>query len=309
MLGALCLAPALAMAQGVSGVQAGVALERDTVVVGQVVQLTIRVRAPRGSTIGFPAAVDSLGPVQSLEPPIVRDGADSASADRIAVYRLAAWDVGRLDIRLGAVVVQSAAGEQQLAVPLPTLFVRSVLPIDTTKRVPKPPRALLFAPAGSPWWWWLIAAAVAVGLLFLAWWWRRRRMTIGESGDPFADAQAQFARVDALGLLDAGEHGQYAALMTVVARRYLSARVPSMSMAHTSDELLRAAADSPVVPRDGLRALVEEVDPVKFAHAPITRDRAEAAGARARALVQETHDRAGAADAARAAHVPGAAVD
>ena len=125
-------------------VQAGVTLDRDTVTVGDVVRLRVRVRAPQGATINFPTAVDSLGPVQSLDPPTVTDGADSASAaDRVATYRMAAWDVGRQPIKLGDVLVQTDDGERRVALTLPSLFVRSVLPADTSLRVPKPARALL----------------------------------------------------------------------------------------------------------------------------------------------------------------------
>jgi len=87
-------------------VQAGAVVDRDTVTVGDVVRLTVRVRAPLGSTVNFPTGLDSLAPVQALEPPAVRDGTDSSVVDRIATYRLSPWDVGRQPIRLGDVVVQ-----------------------------------------------------------------------------------------------------------------------------------------------------------------------------------------------------------
>ena len=49
-------------------VQAGVSLDHDTVTVGDVILLRVRVHAPEGATINFPTAVDSLGPVGSLGP-------------------------------------------------------------------------------------------------------------------------------------------------------------------------------------------------------------------------------------------------
>src|ERR671913_1609298 len=88
-------------------VQAGAVVDRDTVTVGDVVRLTVRVRAPLGTTVNFPTGLDSLAPVQALEPPVVQDGADSSVVDRVATYRLSAWDVGRQPIRLGDVLVQS----------------------------------------------------------------------------------------------------------------------------------------------------------------------------------------------------------
>ena len=50
------MAAGTAIAQGAEiPVQAGVTLERDTLTVGEVVLLSVRVRAPRGATINFPA--------------------------------------------------------------------------------------------------------------------------------------------------------------------------------------------------------------------------------------------------------------
>ena len=274
--------------------QAGITLERDTVTVGDVVRLVVRVRAPHGATINFPAAVDSLGPVQSLEPPTVRDGADTAAAtDRIATYRLAAWDIGSQPVKLGDVVVQTDDGERRVALALPTLFVRSVLPADTTLRVLKPARPLLAARVPPPWWWWALAALAALVIGLLAWWIVRRRRGIARgTGDPFVDATASFARVERLRLIDAGEPGRHAALMTDVLRRYLADRLDVVSLAQTSGELLAAVRAAPTVPFDALRGLLDSVDPVKFANAPLGADRARAMGEEAKAIVRDEHQRA-----------------
>ena len=284
-------------------VQAGIALERDTVTVGDVVRLTVRIHAPHGATINFPAAVDSLGPVQSLTPPTVRDGADTAAAaDRIATYSLAAWDVGRQPIKLGDVLVQTDDGERRVALDLPSLFVRSVLPADTALRVPKPARPLLEMRAPVPWWWWLVAALAALVLGLGAWWWaRRRRHDHATTGDPFADATMSFARVEKLRLIDAGERGRHAALMTDVLRRYLADRFDPVSLALTSHELLAAVRGTPTVSYDSLRTLLSAVDPVKFAAAPLDADRARAIGEEAKSIVREEHDRAAALAAAEPA--------
>ena len=284
-------------------VQAGATLDRDSITVGDVVRLTVRIRGPRNATINFPAAVDSLGPVQSLEPPVVRNGADTADAsDRIAVYRLAAWDVGALQIKLGDVLVQTDDDERRVALPLPTLFVRSVLPADTAKRIPKPARALLEPRAPVPWWWWLAAAIAALILGLGIWWWRRRRRAaLGPTGDPFADAESAFDRVEKLRLVDAGEPGRHAALMTDVARRYLAARFTQASLANTSGELLAAVRGVPTVPHHRLQRLLAAVDPVKFAAAPISANEARTLGADARAVVRAEHEQAQKVAAAEAA--------
>ena len=89
-----------------------------------------------------------------------------------------------------------------MALTLPTLFVRSVLPADSALRVPKPARPLLDVRAPHPWWWWALAALAALALIGLGiWcWMRRRRGDAAPTGDPFADAKAAFARMERLRL-------------------------------------------------------------------------------------------------------------
>jgi hypothetical protein len=289
-------------------VQEGATIDRDTVTIGDVMRVTVRIRAPRGATINFPAAADSLGPVQSLEPPRVTNGADSASAaDRTAIYRMAAWDVGALAVKLGDVLVQTDDGERRIALTLPGVFVKSVLPADSAQRVPKPARPLLAVPSPTPWWWWLVAAlaVIAIGLGF--WWWRRRqRLDASATGDPLADAETAFDRIERLGLVAAGEPGRHVILMTDVLRRYLAARIDDVTLAQTSGELLHAVRGTPTVAHDRLERLLASVDRVKFAAAPIGGEAARAAGTEARALVGDEHQRAAALAAAAVARAEAA---
>ena len=308
-------APAAARAQAPAPaaapipVQEGATLDRDSVTVGDVVRLTVRVRAPLGAAVNFPAGADSLGPVQSLEPPRIGNGSDSASAaDRIAVYRVAPWETGALTIRLGDVLVQTDAGERRVPLALPGLFVRSVLPADSARRTPKPARGLLAIPSPVPWWWWLAGALAAAGIVALFWWWRRRRARVaGPVGDPWSDALREFAAVEALGLLAAGESGRHAVLMSDVLRRYLARRLEPVTLAQTSGELLHALRGVPTVAHDRLATLFATVDGVKFAAAPLTSAGARAAGDEARALAQDEHERAAALAAAALAAAAGAA--
>jgi len=281
-------------------VQAGAVVDHDTVTVGDVVRLTVRVRAPLGATVNFPTGLDSLAPVQALDPPLVSDGTDSTVVDRIAVYRLSAWDVGRQPIKLGDVVVQSDDGDRNVALTLPVLFVRSVLPADSALRVPKPVRDLLPVRPPIPWWWWALAALAALLIGLGIWYWRRRRRrAAGPTGDPFADAEAAFVRIERLKLPEAGEPGRHAALMTDVVRRYLAGRHESASLSNTTGELLGAVRGIGTVPFDQLRRLLDEVDPVKFAAAPVTAQRARELGEMAKSIVREEHSRAATLEAAK----------
>jgi hypothetical protein len=293
LVAAMCCAPVL-HAQREIPVQAGATIDHDTVTVGQVMVLSVRVRAARGATINFPAAVDSLGPVQALDPPTVKNGSDSVEAeDRIAIYRMAAWDVGPQPIKLGEILIQTDDGDRRITVSLPTVIVKSVLPADTTLRVPKPARPLIAAPAQWPWWWWALAAAAAILVSVLTWWWaKRRHRSDRDTGDPYVDAMAAFERIEKLKLIDAGEPGRHAALMTDVVRHYLAARLDDVSLALTSRELLDAVRGAPTVSHESLRTLFDAVDPIKFARAPLDGARARALGDSAKTIVREEHRRA-----------------
>jgi len=301
-LACAALVPGAAMAQGTATripVQAGAVITRDTVTVGEVLQLVVRVRAPRGATVNFPVAVDTLGAVQSLDPPTVRDGSDTLDAtDRIATYRVAAWDVGLQPIRLAPVLVQTDDDERSVQLTLPSVFVASVLPADTALRIPKPARPLLPVPAPFPWWWLLLALAI-VALVLGLWWWRRRRArALPPPGDPYGDAEHAFDRIEKLRLVEAGEAGRHAALMTDVLRRYLSERVEHASLAHTSVELLAAVRGAAGVPYERLQRLLQEVDLIKFGAAAVTPAGARALGNEAREIVRAEHQHALAVQAA-----------
>jgi hypothetical protein len=169
------------------------------------------------------------------------------------------------------------------------VFVRSLLPTDSAKRVPKALRPL-FETKVFPWWIVaLIAAVVATGLL-LWWWLRKRRRSIPPVVvDPYVRAEAEFTRIEALGLLEAGERGRYVALMIEVLRDYLAARYPSAVLSLTSTELQRMVRDVPQLPHDPLTRVLGEADLIKFARRPVSGDRARELGRDARAVVTQDH--------------------
>lgn len=287
---------------GVMPVQMGITLTPDTVAVGDPFVLRVRVRAPRGATMQFPAGPDSGGAVEGLDPVRVERAADSASADETAIYRLVAWDVGDQPLLLPDVMVRVGTRTRVVSFAGTQVFVRSVLPVDSAQRVPKPPRDVL---AQAPPWWrsWIAALALAVlALLLLLWWlWRRRRRRGGGAApavDPLVLAEREFARVEALGLLEAGERGRFVALMVEVLRDYLAARVTGAHPALTSTELLHVVRRHEHVPADRLAAVLHESDLIKFARRSVAVDRARELAREARTIVRETDARLAAAAAA-----------
>lgn len=283
-------ARSLAQATGAPiAVQAAVGIEPDTVRIGDPFLIQIGIRAPLGSTITFPQAPDSTGSVQGLDPVRVETRPDSGGLVQWGYYRVAAWDIGEQPITLGDVVVSLGGRTRRIAIAGHKVFVASVLPADSALRVPKPARPL-YEYATPLWWLWAALAALAL-LLLLLWWWLRRRQRERPLVvvDPFARAEREFARIERLGLVDAGERGRYVALVVEVLRDYLAARYTKASLSLTSTELLTTIRAERAVPNDRLMRALNEADLIKFARRAVTNERAREIGREARAIVAHEH--------------------
>lgn len=288
VLVAVAVYAAPARAQQIT-VKAGVVVTPDTVRVGDPFRVTVGVRAPLGATIEFPKTTDSTSTVQSLDPVAVRTMPDTSVVEQFADYRVAAWDVAEQPIKLGAVVVRLGRASRTIQIA-DSVFVKSVLPADTALRVPKPARPL-YEMSIFPWWLWALIAAAIIAIGLLIWWWlrRRRRPPAPVIVDPFAHAESEFARIEGLGLLEAGERGRYVTLMVEVLRDYLAARYAEAALSLTSTELQRSVRELPHVPQDRLTRLLTDADLIKFARRPVSTDRAREIGREARAIVNHEH--------------------
>ena len=162
-------------------VQLGSKVTPDTVTVGQRFILLLKVRAPAGAKIQFPAGVDSAVAASPTAPqiigaPLLDSVPDATGTTRTAAYRFTAWDVGPQRLGLGNIAITLNGRTEYVSLADQAVFVRSVLPADTTLRQPKPPRPpIVLVPFN---WWPLIAALIAIALALLAWWlwrWYRRR--------------------------------------------------------------------------------------------------------------------------------------
>ncbi len=265
-----------------------VTVQPGTVTVGQPFFVRLHVRAGPGATIAFPAAPDSGADVAALDPRHVTHLHQPGAVEETAAYRLAAWNVGSLDLALPDLLVRSDSTTQRISLAGLKVFVRSVLPADSAQRTPKPAREL-FVGWAFPWWILFILAVIAL----VAWLTRRQRRgpgpTLAPAELPFEHAEREFTRVTALGLVEAGERGRYVALMLEVLRDYLARRFPLAALSLTSDELLAEIADARTVPHDRLAALLRDADLVKFARRPLTTERALGFGNEARAIVAQEH--------------------
>jgi hypothetical protein len=245
---------------------------------------------PVGARVDWPTLDDTTAVVVTREPTkVTQESMRAGGRTERAEYALAAWHVGALPIGLKDAVVRY--GSTTLNVPLndASVFVRSVLPGDSSMHKPKPPRDLF--PRVLPWWqrWWpalLLLAALAV----LWWLWKRRRTrtdaTTHPALDPYARAVHDFERLDRLALADAGERGRYVALAIDVVRNYLARRSPLAVLSLTSAELISAIGDDDRMPRDRLISLLADGDGIKFARRKVSDTRARELAVEARAVVE-----------------------
>lgn len=284
------VAPQAATTASVLPVQMGYRVSPDTVLIGQPFSLFVKVLAPKGVRFEFPTGPDTttqngLRPIELRGEKIVTMLGDTA----VALYRLVAWDIGTQPLRFPDVRVTFQGQERRPALGAASVFVKSVLPADTSLRVPKPARPLIVLPVFNWLRWLLIAAAIAA--LALAWWaWRRYRNRPKPPIDAYVRAQQEFARIEARRLLETGEAEEYFAAIVDVVREYLAARVPGVRRSDTTSELLRA-----MKPRDGVESelprLLDRADMVKFARADMAQPEAREAGAQLRAIVDHVEAR------------------
>ncbi len=271
-------------------VQMGYRVNPDTVIIGQPFNLFVKIAAPMGVRFEFPAGPDTatqngVRPIELRGEKIVSMLGDTA----VALYHLVAWDIGIQPLRIPDVRAAFGGAERRLPLAGASVFVRSVLPADTSLRIPRPPRPLIVL-AVFNWWPWLALVAALVAAALLWWAWRRYRNRPQAPVDPYVRAQREFERIERMGLLEADHGREYLALIVDVAREYLAARVPGVRRSDTTSELLRE-----MQPHDGIEAelprLLESVDLVKFAGADVTRDEAREAGLAIRAIVDHVEAR------------------
>jgi hypothetical protein len=290
MVAALGVAPRVADAQAkverAAIVSASVVPE--TVTVGQPFSVRIRVRAPKFATIHFPAVPDTADAIEAVDPRAMEDAGDDELIDRTAVYRLVAWDVGARTPHFANVIIGEGGADQQYAVTLPAVTVRSLLPADSAQRVPKEARAPL-APPGVLWKFLLLGTLLLVAL---AWyWWRRRTrraLRAPPALEPFAAAVSSFGALDALGLPAAGESGRHVIASVDVLRGYLARRFPDVRESLTPQEIERVLGESdlPVLP-DRLTSLLQRESSLRFARAGVTADEALTLGRESQAIVRD----------------------
>lgn len=270
--------------------QMGYRVKPDTVLIAQPFDLFIKVLAPKGVRFEFPLGPDTTSqngvrPIELRGEKLVSMLGDTA----VALYHLVAWDIGTQSLRFPDVVISYQGQQRHAPLADASVFVKSVLPADTSLRVPKPPRPLIILPVFN-WLPWAIALAAVIAAVLLWWAWRRWRNRPRPPIDPYAHAQEEFARIEARKLIDKDEAEEYVAAMINVLREYLAARVPGVRRSNTTVQLLNA-----MHPTDGVEAqlpgILDRADMVKFARATVRRDEAATTGALAKEIVDHVEAR------------------
>ena len=271
-------------------VQMGYRVSPDTVLIGEPFSLFVKVLAPKGVRFEFPAGPDTttqngVRPIELRGEKIVSMLADTA----VALYHLVAWDVGTQPLRFPDVRVTFAGQERRPALGGAHVFVKSVLPADTSLRVPKAARPLITLPVFN-WLLWLSLLAAAIAAVLLWWAWRRYRNRPKPPIDPYVRAQQEFARIESRRLLETDQASRYLVEMVDVVREYLAARVPGVRRSDTTFELLAVMKPRDAVESD-LPRWLEVADMVKFARADASLTDATDSGRSLRAIVDHVEAR------------------
>lgn len=256
--------------------------------VGEPITITLRVRAPRGTVVGFPVLPDTGTRIEPLDPRALSTVSDATDVDQTATYRLIAWDTGSVQIEFADVTLTRDGRVTRYPVRVGAMRIHSVLPRDTAARVPKPARGPLDAPK-MPWRWFVGAAVVA----WLSWWgWRRWKKHQAEVAtlDPGASVRARmgFAHARSLDLISAGEPGRHALAHVHVLRRYLAERWPELPASLTAIEMNArlSSLEFPILP-ERLVAVLHAGESVAYASAPMAAVDAERVGVESVAMMED----------------------
>ena len=240
--------------------------------------------APRGATIEFPVAVGTGDAVEALDPRLVqlRSGGNETVAE--ATWRVVGWRPGSQALPLGEAVVTLGASRWRVPLETRLVVVRSVLPADTAKRIPRPARGAIMLV--TPWWerWWPVAIVLLL-LVFARRAWTRRR--VPQALAPEVEAARSLDRLDALALAGAGEPAREVALAAEIVRASLMARWPDAGTGLTTAEVGEVAHRHIGPLADDVLALLAAADLVKFARRPVTAADAGVFTARARRVLGE----------------------
>lgn len=260
-----------AAAQGEEG--ARTAVLGDTIRVGDVVPVAVRVTVAPGERVAWPDTLP-LGDDRLENAARVRERVDTLSGGRLAVtalYAVTPWRTGELPLpELPVEIVSGREVTRTLTAAFPALEVISVLPPDTAGIEPRPAKDVI----GRNWSWWpfLLALLALLALIGAILWWRHRRSAGGAAiplEPPIPPRERALARLQEAreaGLVEQGAMKEFYSRVADALRDYLAAIGPGWGEDLTTTELLGhfRAQVSPEEAR-ALGDVLRPADQVKFA--------------------------------------------
>lgn len=266
--------------------QMGLKVSPDSVTIGDPFFLVVRVKVKPGFTVEFPQMPDSTegspSKIALVGTPLLQR-APGDSLEFRATYKFTAWDVGALAIPLTDVYVKGPGGAGFLPLRA-NVFVKSVLPQDTTLRFPKPPQERY--PVREFNWLPFLIAAIALALGEMLWaiyrWYRNRK---NAPRDPYEVAMQEFKRIETLQLPQKGEPEWHALLMAEEMRLYLAAKVPTANISDTPRQLIEHVLAAGLAD-ERMREIMGQTELLKFAGAKTSPEAANRLGKNAREIVE-----------------------
>jgi hypothetical protein len=290
-LGALLLLAALAVVAQEETAAVDLRVEPDVARVGDPIALTLTVALPAGARLDARALGPDLGPFSVLDGRWEPVSGDTPASSRVWQGRIAAYEVGELELPPIRVEFKGADGKTNaLATESRTLTLESVLALEEG---PDAALADLKAPASVAadfrvlW----IAGVVLLGMLLLAllaWWlvrrYGRRFEAVPAPTDPFHRvaphvwAYGELQKLLDERLAEDGEVDRFCTRLSWILKRYLGGRFRIDLMEHTTAEVpaLLARARAPEEPSESAHRLLERCDGVKFARATPTPEQCRA---------------------------------
>ena len=242
---------------------------RETLTVGDPVQLTLKVTHPTGTQVIVPKLEQSWGDfevrVQTAPETVTNADGTTTTRETIEVTLFATGDFQTPELPL---TLSDETGQLTELVAEPvSLTVTPVLTEgDTTLRDIKPQMALPL-PA---WWPWLVSGAVlALAVAGGGWWWLRRRGAglVIDNRLPYQVALDELGRIEGLRLPDQGRFKEYYSLVTDCLRGYLEKQHDVRAFDRTTVELKASLRESTLSTEQRRRfiSIFAESDWVKFA--------------------------------------------
>jgi uncharacterized membrane protein (DUF2068 family) len=284
-------------AQADEGVRITLTPDSSELAVGDPVQMTVEVNHPAGYQVIIPQLEAMWGDFEVRSQSQATTVAnDDGTATTQQVIEVTLFDLGEFQTPELPLTISDGAGQvREESAPPVRLTVRQTLAEDDTELRDIKPQAGLTVP---PVWPWIAGGLVVVSAVAVAGWWAYRRWR-GEpfglrpavdSRTPWQVAYDELARIEGLGLLEAGRFKEYYTLVTDCMRAYLENQFHLRVFDRTTSELKPVLRQSDLPPDHSRRilALFMEGDLVKFAKLTPDLESARQATVEARSLVDLT---------------------